>query len=598
MAGLTRRAFLASTTAIAGAVALPTDMLGRALAAPVKPSDAPTTLQQTIGMGSKVNNKFRHLVVGPGEAYVARPDITGKAPDAARAKNRRSLAYLGHFSDIHIIDAQTPGRLEPLIAVTETFIDASRPQDTMTTNVLAQMVATMRKSAFSPLTGAPMAAAVNTGDSADSRAGTELQWYLTCLDGGKLTPNTGKADVYEGVQAWEDATYVYQPSMPELSKYGPYGFPTLPTMLNKAVSQTVISEGLPCPWYATYGNHDTLFMGNIQVEDGLEAWAMGGRKASQWPAATSQMVNWWAQNTSAFQQMVSRIGSAVGVSDGTYSVTADPRRKQFDQIGFMQAHLDSPATPGPVGHGFTQENVDQSKTYWQKDITPYLRIFGLDTCNQVTGADGAVPQDQYDWLEAGLKQAAQENVLCMILSHHNSYTLENIASPAIGPSQNLIHAEEFVTMLHQYPHMIAWLNGHTHMNTITAQPNPNTPGAGFWEITTASCVDYPQQQQLVEVVDNRDGTLSIFTTALDHDSDAAWKEDDYSQKGFASLSRLLAANSWAFYPQTKTGSELDRNTELLLDAPFELSKITDSAIEQEHNKQKATIIANSKGQSQ
>ena len=95
-------------------------MLGKALAAPVAPSDAPTTLQQTIGMGSRVNEKFRYLVAGPGEAYIARPDITGKAPNAARTKNRRSLAYLGHFSDIHIIDAQTPGRLEPLIAVAET----------------------------------------------------------------------------------------------------------------------------------------------------------------------------------------------------------------------------------------------------------------------------------------------------------------------------------------------------------------------------------------------------------------------------------------------------------------------------------------------
>ena len=597
MAGLTRRAFLASTTAIAGAVALPTEMLGKALAAPVAPSDAPTTLQQTIGMGSRVNEKFRYLVAGPGEAYIARPDITGKAPNAARTKNRRSLAYLGHFSDIHIIDAQTPGRLEPLIAVAETFIDASRPQDTMTTNVLAQMVSSMRKAAYSPLTGAPMAAALNTGDSADSRAGTELEWYMTCMDGGKLTPNSGKAEVYEGVQAWQDATYVYQPAWPELSEYGPYGFPKLPTVLDKAVSQTVVSEGMPCPWYATYGNHDTLFMGNIQVEDGLETWAMGGKKASQWPAATNQMVNWWAQNTSAFQQMIFRIRSAAGMANGVYSVTADPRRKQFDQVGFMQAHLDSPATPGPVGHGFTQENVDQKKTYWKANITPYLRVFGLDTCNQVTGADGAVPQDQFDWLESELKSAQSENVLCMIMSHHNSYTLENIASPAIGPSQNLIHAEQFIGMLHQYPNMIAWINGHTHMNSITAQPNPNTPGAGFWEITTASCVDYPQQQQLIEIVDNRDGTLSIFTTAVNHDSDAEWKEDDYSQKGFASLSRLLAANSWAFYPQTKLGSVLDRNTELLLNAPFELSKISDATVEQEHNKQKATIIANSKGQS-
>lgn len=573
-------------------------MLGKALAAPATPSEAPTTLLQTIGFGSKANNKFRYLVAGPGEPYAVRPDITGKEPSKSRAQSRRSLAYIGHFSDIHITDAQTPGRLEPLIAITAEFIDASRPQDTMTTNVLAQMVSTMRKAAYSPVTGAPMTAAVNTGDAADSRAGTELEWYITILDGGKIVPNSGKANVYEGVQAWEDATYVYQPGFPNLDEYGPYGFPTLPTMLDKAVSQTVVSEGLPCPWYTTYGNHDTLFMGNIQVEPGLEAWAVGNRKASLWPAATSQMVNWWAQNTSAFQQLLMRARSAWGQNQGVYTVTADPRRKQFDQIGFMQAHLDSPAAPGPVGHGFTQANVDNNQTYWKADLTPYLRIFGLDTCNQIAGADGAVPQDQFDWLQSNLQQAQQENVLCLVLSHHNSYTLENIAEPAIGPSQNLIHAEEFINMLWQYPNMIAWVNGHTHINTIVAHPNPNKPGQGFWEVTTASCVDYPQQQQLIEFVDNQDGTLSIFATTIDHDSPAEWTNEDYSQKGFASLSRLLAANAWQFTPEIHLGSELDRNVELLLNAPFDLSKITNAMVEQEHNKAKATIMANSKGQAQ
>ena len=88
--------------------------------------------------------------------------------------------------------------------------------------------------------------------------------------------------------------------------------------------------------------------------------------------------------------------------------------------------------------------------------------------------------------------------------------------PAIGPSQRLVHAEEFIAMLQGFPAVIAWVNGHTHINTI--QSHARGDGSGFWEITAASCIDFPQQQQLIEVVANRDGTISIFATTLDHSS--------------------------------------------------------------------------------
>ena len=36
---------------------------------------------------------------------------------------------------------------------------------------------------------------------------------------------------------------------------------------------------------------------------------------------------------------------------------------------------------------------------------------------------------------------------------------------------------------------------------------------GFWQINTASHADFPQQSREIEVMDNRDGTLSLFTTS-------------------------------------------------------------------------------------
>ena len=41
---------------------------------------------------------------------------------------------------------------------------------------------------------------------------------------------------------------------------------------------------------------------------------------------------------------------------------------------------------------------------------------------------------------------------------------------------------------------------------------------GFWQVTTASHIDWPQQSRLLDLVDNGDGSLSIWGTILDHDA--------------------------------------------------------------------------------
>lgn len=280
----------------------------------------------------------------------------------------------------------------------------------------------------------------------------------------------------------------------------------------------------------------------------------------------------------------------IGLLPGLKSVTPDPARKLLEGTEFMQAHVNSPAVPGPVGHGWTQANVDSGQTWWFTNVTPYLTFFGLDTCNLVSGADGAVPKSQFDWLQQGLATCQAEGRMAMVFSHHNSTTLENNAQAVFNPGDPLVHADEFIAMLQQYPACIAWVNGHTHINMVQAHVKDGGTG-GFWEITTASCVDFPQQQQLLEIVDNKDGTMSIFVTALDHDSDPTWTPGDYSQKGMASLSRELSANHWWENPPMRRGSPLDRNVELLLPAPFELSTITDDVLEGERMKATARLQA-------
>jgi metallophosphoesterase (TIGR03767 family) len=300
-------------------------------------------------------------------------------------------------------------------------------------------------------------------------------------------------------------------------------------------------------------------------------------------------VQGWAADTTALTRAWNAVSTNVGALYGSKIVTADPGRKLLEQTAFMQAHFSTTPNPGPVGHGFTQDNLTSGRTYWSADVGPFMRVFGLDTCNQIAGPDGAVPEAQFEWLREGLAQAGRDGKLCFILSHHNSFTLENDAQLATEP-QRLIHAEELIALLVGNPCVIAWLNGHTHNNTITAHRRPDGSPGGFWEITTASCIDFPQQQQVLEVVDNRDGTLSIFTTVLDHASPIEW-DGDLSATGLASLSRQMAANDWVQSPTMRIGSPLDRNTELLMPAPFDLSRITDAAIETAQAADRARIMA-------
>lgn len=592
MSGLNRRQFLARTALLAAATGLNIDVLAphlaRGLTAPRTTAgidDIPTTLLQTIRQGSVVTGQYRALTTGPGEAYLPRLDILRRSPDAARTQSRRSLLYLGHLSDLHVIDAQSPGRIEPMIVQDHSaWGSAFHPHDPLSPHATAAMVQAFSDARYSPLTGAPMTAAIVTGDSADMHSHLELRWYIDLMDGLTVDPASA-GPTYQGVQAWAEAVWAYRPGDPRGGAFGDYGFPRLPDLLAQAIARPVQSVGLPAPWYAVYGNHDTLLLGTFDLSPQLHALAVGGQKSHTLEATASTALSGYASTGGAFAQAIDALGLALG-RPGFRAVTANPQRYLFEQREFMAEHFDTEPTPGPVGHGFTQHNLDTGETWWQSDLTPHIRAFGLDTCNPVAGPDGAVPATQFRWLEGELQRATAQNKLVLIFSHHNSLTLENRAQRP-GDTEALYGAEEFVDLLLRYPVVIGWLNGHTHLNQILAHSSSTS---GFWEITTASCIDFPQQQQVVEVIDNRDGTLSLFTTVLDHASPAV-PGSSGSARDLASRSREFAANDWAETPMMRRGSPLDRNTELLLKAPFDLGLIADAELESQQMAARARMLA-------
>lgn len=137
---------------------------------------------------------------------------------------------------------------------------------------------------------------------------------------------------------------------------------------------------------------------------------------------------------------------------------------------------------------------------------------------------------------------------------------------------------ELLELLHRFPNVVLWLNGHTHTNAVRPRIDPRDPERGFWEVTTCAIVDWPGQSRVVELLDLGDGTMAVACTMVDHDSplgpDPSLQGSALTTPQLAALHRELSAN----VPGAGAGSRLegvptDRNVILPLRAPFDLARL-------------------------
>jgi metallophosphoesterase (TIGR03767 family) len=248
------------------------------------------------------------------------------------------------------------------------------------------------------------------------------------------------------------------------------------------------------------------------------------------------------------------------VSPDVKVVTPDPARRQLSRGQIVDEHFRTTGTP--AGHGFTQANRDSDTAYYSFDDGAFRHVV-MDTVNPNGYADGSIDQAQFAWLQATVSGATGRAVI--VYSHHTSSTMSNPFVATGGDPSPRVLGPAVTEYLLSQARVVAWVNGHTHRNQITPHARADGSG-GFWEINTAAHIDWPQQARLIEVADNKDGTLSIFTTILDHAGPADYAGDLSTTVALASLSRELSAND----PQANLGARGvpgDRNTELLVDAP-------------------------------
>lgn len=566
MTQLSRRAFLGGTAAGALSLAMARPA---AAALAVTAARAVTTAGTTLATAAAPvgSTGYRRLTAGPGYPLVVREELCAAKP--GRDDRRTGHAALAQLTDIHITDAQSPVRLEWLTPINGS---AFRPQEALGTQGGVALVNRINAIDAAPFTGLPLAAVVTTGDSTDNHERVELDWFLALLSGGDITPNTGDPARWEGVQSGGDLRY-YNPETSLADRYKKAGFPQVDGFLARAMA-THTSPGLRTPWYSVFGNHDDSVWGTLPNSAALDAMYVGSRKLNGFadPSAAA-----------AVQAAVAGTGTTAPGNVqplSTWRVTPDARRAPFSPREFMAAHLRPDATgAGPVGHGFTQDGVDLGRGYYTFRIAPGITGISLDSTNRAGFTDGSLDDVQWRWLNGVLTAGSSRyddalgverrqdvtDELFVLFSHHTSTTMGNLMLPFDGTG--IRHAGfELVGLLKRFPNVIAWVNGHTHANKIT--PQKGRDGAhSFWEINTASHIDFPQHARLIEVADNADGTLSLFTTLVEADAPYQADYGDASQAALASVYRELSFNDLHADP-TLLGGPADRNTELLLTNPL------------------------------
>jgi 3',5'-cyclic AMP phosphodiesterase CpdA len=479
---------------------------------------------------------------------------------------------------------------------------------------------------------------VNTGDIADSQQYNEVLWNRQLVEGDVVDPNSGvdpapsigenplcpedleiqdasDPGLYTGVQDADDwpggqVGYFYDPDSPDAYPDGPgvvepYAeAPSYPGLMDRA-QKPFRADGLDVPSYMVFGNHDGLVQGNAWASATFNDLAQGCLKPMNDAFANSGL-----PNGPLFSLVVNPSLTTDQVLDlyrdnpeYFIGVPPDPGRRLVSKKAYKNIFK---AGGDPDGHGFALvdrgENAasNGSAGYYAFSLRREVRFISLDTTSEggriLASSEGNLDRPQFEWFERELRDATRQNQVVIVFSHHAVTSLganvpdEN--APACGSpaaarapgcdadprnSTPVKLEDDLLALMHEYPNAIAWVAGHSHDNRVIPYPDPDGEG-GFWSIRTAAIADWPKQNRLIELFDNRDGTLSIFGTVIDHAAPVPAPAGGTAATGLginqlASIARTVGFNDnqsggdECAPNRCGEGSPADRNVELLIADP-------------------------------
>jgi hypothetical protein len=427
---------------------------------------------------------FHVTETGAGQTHLR---LTALGATTTATTGRRSLAWLGHLSDLQLVDDESPTRLTG--TDNPTIPSGLRAQEAYLPRAVSAMSRTFARIERPER---PFDFSVITGDCADSAQENELRWVIALMNGAPgLETDSGDDDDPVPGEA-NDPKDPFDPT--------PF----------------------PAPWLYVPGNHDVEVVGITLPNDSLRETAIGTRAAT----GTRDYRQWYAPSFRG-------------------DVPADPDRRilERDDIVSILREATSAGDEGPPGHGYPLTGtVDTTLgANWAFDVVPgLLRVLALDTSDPTGGSSGLVLQATVDgWLIPELDRAVADGVLVFLASHHATSSID-VFEGQLGstPVPGALTSEELEAIVAARPEVIAWLVGHSHDNRVRAIEGPDDAHPGYWEIMTSAIADYPSQARTIEIVDNADGTLSIFATLIDYDT------DDCFERRFRALTQMEWLSRW------------------------------------------------------
>ena len=186
----------------------------------------------------------------------------------------------------------------------------------------------------------------------------------------------------------------------------------------------------------------------------------------------------------------------------------------------------------PRGHGFHLAGArlhddDDRNDGWYSFVRHGVRIVVLNTIMDGVREEGGfrdpsalekggVSDAQLRWLEDELSRADVARQPALVFSHHPTRSFHD--------DENGRHLD---AVLASHGSVLAHIAGHTHENRVRAFEG----GRRFWQIETASLIDWPQEGRIVEVHRLADGRHALRLTMIApvRDGDAAIASHRLSQ---------------------------------------------------------------------
>lgn len=560
------------------------------------------------------------------DGFVTRNELIAGArkPDAGLL-----LRFL-HYTDDHVLDdeGQAINGASPTDAVNPVFEAAQRLQEEYTDEVLNSMIARSNDCTRQY----PADFMIVTGDSADLTTVAEARRFIDNLDGtydqmsafekacvaqfpagtpdlvlaqactrftgrGVADTQSADADVSDptvqftltrtlrqlanqiAAQFGRDADGNTDPSRQTFTRA-----PGMPQTLRcNEGDKDCPNQALKTPWYIAFGNHDGYLRGTAPVGFGVNeaSWLTTGRHHMQ---QQHEFIDEFYETRSLPK------GHGFNFADAARRNDSDPRNDGYYAF-----------TAGKFRMIVLNTIIDGTDPRLPSDLVR----------NPFALSDGTVDQVQFAWMQNELKQAYDRKQLVMVFSHHADLTFAEFGMFAQAVPTDLT-AAQVDAELASWPHVLAWVAGHTHRHRIRpfvitrgadgrltgsnkAAPDAaegivtpvacKVPGVrrdgrphcnGFWQIETASLIDHPQEQRLIEVFDNRDGTATLRGPVLTHSFERSRKlaaADDRCQlflldpAGLQTLSSDAGVDALCKFGGTRQGTPKDRNVDLMVAMP-------------------------------